>query len=169
MDMGGAMRRSPKRPAGLRRIIYRLPLWLYRARLGGLLGHRFVLIHHVGRRSGRCREVVVEVAERDPATGAVTVMAGYGAHSDWYRNLLAHPAARIQVGNHSATVHAMPLTPDEAGDVLERYARRHPRAVRAMLRFLGSPVDGSREAYRRAGRRIPALRLEPSPAGTDSS
>ena len=91
-------------------------------------------------------------------------MAGFGAGSDWYRNLLAHPDARIQLGNRSADVRAVPLTPDEAGEVVYRYARRHPWAVRAMLRFLGLPVDGSSAAYHAAGRQIPALRLDPSPA-----
>lgn len=157
--------RSATRPEGFRRVLYRLPLGLYRAGLGGLLGRRFVLIHHVGRKSGRWRQVVVEAAERDQATGAVTVMSGFGADSDWYRNLLAHPDARIQLGTHSADVHAVPLTPDEAGEVVYRYAQRHPRAVRGLLRWLGLPVDGSSAAYRAAGRQIPALRLEPIRAG----
>ena len=39
--------RSTKRPQGFRRVLFRLPLGLYRAGLGGLLGHRFVLIHRL--------------------------------------------------------------------------------------------------------------------------
>jgi deazaflavin-dependent oxidoreductase (nitroreductase family) len=150
-------------------MLYRLPLRLYQAGLGGLLGHRFVLIYHVGRRSGRWRQVVVEVAEQDRATGVITVMSGFGANADWYRNLLAHPGARIQRGSRSTDVHAVPLTPDEAGELLHRYAQRHPRAARALLRFLDAPADGSSStnSYLAAGRQIPALRLEPAPARTD--
>jgi deazaflavin-dependent oxidoreductase (nitroreductase family) len=140
-----------------------MPLGLYRAGLGGLLGHRFVLIHHLGRKSGQWRQVVVEAAEQDRATGTVVVMSGFGVDSDWYRNLLAHPDARIQLGNRSIDVHAVPLTPDEAGAVMARYAQRHPRAVRAMLRFLGLSADGTDAGYRAAGRRVPALRFEPGP------
>jgi deazaflavin-dependent oxidoreductase (nitroreductase family) len=153
--------RSRMRPTGLRRVLYGMPLGLYRVGLGWLLGHRFVLIHHLGRKSGRWRQVVVEAAERDQTTGAITVMAGFGTGTDWYRNLLAHPDARIQLGKQSTDVRAAPLTSVEAGEAIERYARRHPWAARAMLRFLGLPVDGSGEAHRAAGRAIPALRLEP--------
>jgi hypothetical protein len=34
-----------------------MPIWLYRARLGFLLGHRFVYVAHRGRVSGARREV----------------------------------------------------------------------------------------------------------------
>jgi deazaflavin-dependent oxidoreductase (nitroreductase family) len=159
--------RSPRRPAGFRRVLYRMPLGLYRAGVGGLLGHRFVLIHHLGRKSGRWRQVVVEAAERDRATGAIVVMSGFGANSDWYRNLLANPDARIQLGYRSIDVHAVPLTPDEAGAVLARYAQRHPRAARALVRVLGLPADRSTAGYHAAGRQIPALRLEPGFAQPD--
>ncbi|HCU92327.1 MAG TPA: nitroreductase family deazaflavin-dependent oxidoreductase, partial [Actinobacteria bacterium] len=77
--------KRPGRPAGVRRLLYRLPVWLYRARLGWLLGHRFVLINHIGRTSGRVRQVVVEVAEHDRVSGAVAVVSGFGPGSDWYR------------------------------------------------------------------------------------
>jgi hypothetical protein len=66
----------PARPSGLRRTAFRIPILLYRARLGGLLGHRFVLIHHTGRRTGLPRQVVVEVVTREPESGAVVVASG---------------------------------------------------------------------------------------------
>ncbi|MFW6034053.1 MAG: nitroreductase family deazaflavin-dependent oxidoreductase [bacterium] len=151
----------PERPTGVRRMLYRLPVWLYRARLGVLLGTRFVLINHVGRKTGRWRQVVVEVVDRDPATGAVTVASGFGPDADWYRNLLAHPQATIQLGSRSATVRAVPLSEDGAAEAMARYARRHPRAARGLSALMGFRVDGSKADYLEAGRRIPMLRLEP--------
>ncbi len=65
---------EPTRPTGLLRLLFRLPIWVYRKRLGVLLGHRFVRIHHTGRSRGR--RVVVEAVGHDPATGAVTVASG---------------------------------------------------------------------------------------------
>lgn len=111
----------------------------------------------------------MEAAERERATGAVVVMSGFGPDSDWYRNLLAHPDARVQLGNRSIDVRAVPLTPDEAGAVMVRYAQRHPRAAPAMVRVLGLPADGSTAGYRAAGHQIPALRLEPGPVRPDRS
>lgn len=151
----------PERPRGIRRMLYRLPVWLYRARLGILLGNRFVLINHVGRKTGKLRQVVVEVVVRNPATGAVTVASGFGPRADWYRNLLAHPDATIQLGSRSLTVRAVPLSEDEAAEAMVAYARHHPRAARGLSALMGFRVDGSEADYLEVGRRIPMLRLEP--------
>ncbi len=154
--------KQPRRQAGAVRLLYRLPVWLYRARLGWLLGHRFVMINHVGRTSGRIRQVVVEVAALERASGVVTVVSGFGRSSDWYRNLLAHPAASIQLGGRAVAVRAVPVPPDQAAEVIAGYARRHPRAARSLSRFMGFAVDGSEQDYRAVGRQVPVLRLEPS-------
>jgi deazaflavin-dependent oxidoreductase (nitroreductase family) len=150
----------PRRPTGLGRFLFRLPLWLYRARLGALLGRRFVLIHHIGRVSGRTRQVVVEVVEHDAATGSVIVASGFGPTADWYRNLLAHPQVSIQVGARALAVRAVPLDEVEAGEAMVRYARRHRVAARGLGRFMGFEADGTEAGYRDIGRRIPMLRLE---------
>jgi hypothetical protein len=49
----------PSPPSGLSRMVFRLPIWLYRLRLGWVLGARFLLVHHVGRRTGLPRRVVL--------------------------------------------------------------------------------------------------------------
>lgn len=149
----------PARPSGARRALFRLPRWLYRARLGFLLGHRFVLIHHVGRISGRPREVVVEVVERDETTGDLVVASGFGPRADWYQNLLAHPDVTIELAGRSLDVHAARLDDEEAAAAMASYGRRHPRAARAVARFMGFEVDGSEEDYREVGHRMPMLRL----------
>jgi deazaflavin-dependent oxidoreductase (nitroreductase family) len=151
----------PRRPTGLRRALFRLPLGLYRAHLGVVLGHRFVLINHVGRTTGRPRQVVVEIVDRDPATGAVTAASGFGPKSDWYRNLLAHPDVTIQTGRRRRSVRAVALSEVEAADAMAGYARRHPRAARALSRFMGFGVDGSEADYRAVGREIPMVRFVP--------
>lgn len=46
-------------PRGLLRLAARLPLWLYRAGLGWLLSNRFLMLTHIGRKSGLPRQVVV--------------------------------------------------------------------------------------------------------------
>lgn len=53
----------------MQRALFRAPILLDRLGLGGLLGHRFLLLTHTGRTSGRPRQVVLEVvaATRHPA------------------------------------------------------------------------------------------------------
>jgi hypothetical protein len=45
-------------PHGLTRLAFRLPIWLYRLRLGWLLGDRLLLLTHIGRTSGQRRDRV---------------------------------------------------------------------------------------------------------------
>jgi hypothetical protein len=57
-------------PSGLRRLLFRAPIRLYRWHLGWLLGGRCLLLTHTGRTSGLPRQAVLEVTGRDPSTGA---------------------------------------------------------------------------------------------------
>src|SRR5690349_25004115 len=43
--------------------IFKLPVFLYRLRLGWLLGKRFMQITHVGRHSGKVRRTVLAVLQ----------------------------------------------------------------------------------------------------------
>ena len=153
--------RTPAPPAGWRRLAFRLPIHLYRAHLGWLLGGRFVLLTHTGRSSGRRREVVLEVVSRDRATGEVWVASGFGPRADWYRNVLAHPEVRFQVGRRSRAGRAHPLPTEDGAALMARYAGAHPRAARALCRFMGFEVDGSAEDFHEVGRHIPFVRLAP--------
>jgi len=148
-----------QRPAGLSRLLFRLPIQLYRCHLGWLLGGRFVLIHHVGRTSGKPRRVVVEVVAhaRDPESW--TVASGFGPTADWYRNLLAEPDTTIQLGRRTAPVTAVPLTADEGAGTMEAYAAAHPATARRLAGFMGFEVDGSAQDYRELGRNLPFVRL----------
>lgn len=148
-------------PTGVRRFLFRLPILVYRARLGGLFGHRLVLVNHRGRRSGLARQVVVEVTERDRASGAVTVASGFGPQANWYRNLLAGPDTTIELGRRRTAVRAVPLSAEEGGEVMVRYARRHGPSARVLARYMDFTVDGSDDGYRALGRVVPFLRLEP--------
>ena len=50
-------------PAGLTRFLFRIPIHVYRLRLGRLVGSRLLLLNHIGRVSGKPRRTVLEVAE----------------------------------------------------------------------------------------------------------
>ena len=152
----------PEPPAAVRRMLFQLPLLLYQAHLGGVLGGRFVLIRHTGRVTGLPRQTVVEVVRLDPGTGAVTVASGLGPRADWYRNLHAHPEATIQLVTLTQRVRAAPLADAEAGDAMVTYARRHLRAARAVAHFMGLRVDGTEADYRAAAQQIPMIRFEPA-------
>ena len=85
------------KPRGLVRLLFKLPVGLYRLHLGWLLGHRFLLLTHRGRVSGRIHTTMLEVVHYDRATCESVVIAGYGAAADWLRNIQASPALEVQV------------------------------------------------------------------------
>lgn len=56
----------------------RLPIYLYHAGLSSLLDHRFMLLTHRGRKSGRVYETVLEVILYHPQTQTSFVASGWG-------------------------------------------------------------------------------------------
>lgn len=153
------IRERPAPPKGLRRTFVRLPIHLYRMHLGGLLGKRFILLDHTGRKTGKHRQAVLEVVERTDE--GYVVCSGFGPEADWYRNVLKNPEVTIQDGRRRLAVTAHPLAPAEGGEIMARYAPRHPKAAARLARLMGFTVDGTADDYRRVGRHLPFLRLTP--------
>ncbi|TQM13813.1 nitroreductase family deazaflavin-dependent oxidoreductase [Pseudonocardia kunmingensis] len=148
----------------LQRAVHRAPVLLFRLGLGGLLGPRFVLLHHVGRTTGRERRVVLEVVGREGED--YVVASGYGARAQWFRNVRAEPRVRFQVGWRRRTGRAEVLPPAESGRRLAAYARSHPRTAAALMRTIGHDVSAP-GAYERLGadpeRGVPLVALRPGP------
>lgn len=150
-------------PAGLTRFIFRIPIHLYRFRLGRLFGSRLLLLNHIGRVSGKPRQTVLEVAERDGDN--YVVASGWGPGAAWYRNILRNPEVSIQVGTRTIPVTATPLDKDEGAQVFVRYASRHRAAAKFVLpRVLGFSVDGSDADFRAVGENLPFVRFVPRTA-----
>ncbi|WP_097871990.1 nitroreductase family deazaflavin-dependent oxidoreductase [Streptomyces sp. rh34] len=158
-----AGRGRPPLPRGWRRRLARLPIAFYRVGLGPVFGRRLLLLHHTGRNSGLDRRVALEVVAYDRGEGTWFLASGFGPEAAWYRNLLASPKTTIQFGNHHYAVTAHFPSADEGGEIMARYAPAHPRTARRLCAFMGFDVDGSTDSYRRAGRRIPFVRLEAAP------
>ncbi|OLT53275.1 hypothetical protein BJF88_12295 [Cellulosimicrobium sp. CUA-896] len=128
------------------RWLVRAPVALFRAGLGGLLGHRLLLLVHRGRSSGEARFVVLEVVDR-PAPDRFVVVAGLGPRSQWYRNLVAEPRVLIRTGaRRAARARATTLSPDDGARLLDDYGARSPRAwstLEPVLREWAEPLAAS--------------------------
>lgn len=126
------------------RWLVRAPIWLYRTGLGFLLGHRRLLLEHIGRKSGARRYVVLEVVER-PTPDEYVIVSGFGERSQWYRNVIANPNVRVSTGcRRNARARATPLTREMADAALDRYATQHPRAWRRLEPTLRAALQTSR-------------------------
>jgi deazaflavin-dependent oxidoreductase (nitroreductase family) len=134
---------APAKPRGALRLGFRLPIALYRAHLGWLLGRRFLLLTHRGRKSGAVRQTVLEVVRYDPARRESAVVSAYGDRADWYQNILASPPIEVQTGRDRYAPRYRLLAPEERLAALADYRKRYPRAFAAVMRFLGFAYDGT--------------------------
>lgn len=151
-----------RRPTGLQRALLRAPIYLYRAHLGAMLGHRFVYLAHRGRTSGLRREVVLEVVRYNPRRPEITVVAAWGARSDWYRNIMVAPALEVRSGRDRwIEPRQRVLDPAERAAAFSDYARKHPRAWRALAPHLGLDADHPEATAALAADRFPAVAFAP--------
>lgn len=136
-------------------------MWIYRLRLGWLLGRRFLMITHVGRRTGVVRWTVVEVLRYDRDKNEFVVVAGYGKTSDWYLNIQARPPLQIDVGGRRFTPAQRFLTPEEVYEEFKDYERRHPRLVRTLAGMIGLEYQGTDAQRRAVAAELPMIALSP--------
>ena len=126
-----------------------LAVWLYRRTKGGITRPWKVdalVLTTRGRRSGRQRTVVLQCFPDGEAMILAAANDGGPAHPGWYFNLMADPAARVEVMGRTVSVRAEELPAGDAAAWWERILLRAP----------------SYEKYTRAtSRAIPIVRLVP--------
>ena len=142
----------PSRSGPVLKPLLALPAVLYRVGAGPLLGHRFLLLLHRGRKTGRSYRTVLEVVSWRPELAEAVVMSGFGSQSQWYRNVLAG-GAEIQIARRRFHASVRALDEEEAVAVLADYERSNrivTPLVRAVLsRLAGFRYDGSELGRRR--------------------
>jgi len=145
-------------------MLLRAPIPLFRARLGFLFGHRFVMLCHTGRRSGETRRTILEVVVNDPE--AVYVAAGWGAEAQWLKNVRADPDVVFYLGSKRFRTMAVVVDVAEASRVMDRYARAHPKTLASLARFmLDDPGDTPSQNAGLIAVSVPMVRL---PKGSDA-
>ncbi len=130
-----------------------------------------VLLTVRGRQSGKLRSVPIGMVVVD---GRRFVQASYG-ETGWVRNLRAAGEATITEGDRREAVHAVELTPDEAGAVLRRalegFHRSRLLGVLVGPRFrppigvlwrLRLRIDDTLPEYVAEARRHPLFELRPN-------
>ena len=81
-------------PGRLALAVFRTPLWLYRRGWGWLLGRTFLMLVHVGRKTGQPHDMVAMILADDRDSGEVVIFSGWGPDVDWLSNLRAGPCPR---------------------------------------------------------------------------
>jgi len=147
----------PSPPRGIRSIPWRLPILLYRAGLGWILGSRFLLLRHKGRKSGKVRAAVLEIIHSLPDASSYFVVSGFGTRSDWYQNILQDSCVEIQVGRKRFPAQAKQLDPPDGAALLTAYAQKNPGSLQALSKIMGYEIEFSPQGIRNFGLKIPVI------------
>jgi deazaflavin-dependent oxidoreductase (nitroreductase family) len=152
----------PDPPRGLSAILWRLPIWLYRLRLGRLLGHRALLLIHTGRVSGSPRHAVLEVIKYDADTNTHYVASGFGEKANWFQNITQTPHVTIRVAGDGIPVLAERLSLSEAEITFKDYHQRHPKALAGLAKMIGYQLSQNEaEIMDFFSREIPIITFRP--------
>jgi deazaflavin-dependent oxidoreductase (nitroreductase family) len=147
------------------RWVFRAPKAIYTAHAGRLLGHRFLLLHHRGRRTGNRHATVLEVLSWDQASHEAIVISGFGRRAQWLCNVLAAGAAEIEIARERWPAAVRPLGPAEGAAVLADYERRNrlaqPVLRRLLSRLAGVAYDPTEDARRAIAERLPLVAFTP--------
>ena len=144
---------------------FRIPVYVYRCRMGWLFGKRLLLLTHRGRKSGLRRQTVLEVVEYRQEGPEVLVVNGFG-DSDWVQNIEATPGEEVTVGaQHFVATHRF-LGEDEAERVMAGYEQRNrfiePIVRRGLSWLAGWNYYGSEADRRRLVRQLPLIAFRPA-------
>ena len=142
-------------PRGWKAFFWRAPIFFYRAGLGWMLGERFLLLNHIGRKSGLPRQAVLEIVHHD--TRIYYVASGFGEKSQWFKNIIHTPQVKIQIGKWKLSALAERLPRSDAEDILREYAEAHPRALRELSCMIGLSYDGSEADLQNLAELLPVI------------
>ena len=140
--------------------IFKLPIFLYRLRLGWLMGKRFMQITHVGRRSGKVRRTILAVLRFDEKTKEIYAVSAWKG-SDWYHNIQASPALQVEIGFVRYAPVQRTLSPEEITTTFMEYRKKHPIFSRMICRIPGWKWDSTYEEFLKLARTLHGVAFRP--------
>ena len=147
-----------KPPTGIQAKLWRMPIYFYKIGLGGLFGERFLLLTHIGRKSGLPRKAVLEIIHKDREN--YYIVSGFGEKSQWFKNLTQTPKIQFQVGRKKYETTAKRLSVSSATEILQAYAKAHPRALEQLAKLMGFDYEGSEENLQEMANLLPIFALK---------
>lgn len=98
-------------PEGLLgKLVFKTPLLMIRFGLQKLMGERFLVITHIGRKSGQPRHTMTEMHRAE--NGKLYAPCAYGEKAQWYKNIVADSHVTIQTAKRTFSAHAQRVTDD---------------------------------------------------------
>ena len=140
--------------------IFKLPVFLYRLRLGWLLGKRFMQLTHVGRRSGKVRRTILAVLRFDEHSKEIYAVSAWKG-SDWYYNIQSSPALLVESGFARYVPMQRTLSPEEITTTFIEYRTKHPIFSRLICRIPGWKWDSTDAEFLELARTLHGVAFTP--------
>ncbi len=138
------------------------PVWLYRMRLGWLLDHRALMVTHIGRKTGKVHQTVVELLRYDPATQESVVVSGLGEQSDWYRNVRERGALLVDIGPKTYAPSQRELDEEARYQELLTYRREHKLIAKMVFLLMAWDYDAPEADQRRLAQFVRMFAFRPN-------
>jgi deazaflavin-dependent oxidoreductase (nitroreductase family) len=153
-----------KKPRGFLKLFYKAPVFLHKLGfvwwIEKFTGATWMLITTTGRKTGKPRQVMVDVLNYDHDLDTYYIEAAYGGRADWVRNIRANPVFQVQVGKRKFAARATELPPDQNGDLLVAMYRRAPGYTRTVFAVVGVKVNNEEE-IRKVGEKLMLWSVKP--------
>jgi deazaflavin-dependent oxidoreductase (nitroreductase family) len=149
-----------QRPPAFMLPFMKMPLILYRFGLGGLLGKRFLLLTHKGRRSGKVYRTVLAVLRFDEQTREIMAVSPWSA-SNWYRNIQAAPALEVETAGVRYAPAQRSLSPEEIAALFIAFRQAHPIFSRMIARIPGWKIDSTYDEFLALARTLRGVAFHP--------
>ena len=152
------------RPRGLLKLFFKTPVLLHKFGIvwwsEKFSGAQWMLITTTGRKSGKPRQVMVDVMKHDKETDTYYGEAAYGARADWVRNIRANPVFHGQVGRRKFEARAAVLSPEETGKKMVDFYRSRPAYTKAVTAVIGLKFKDETE-LKQMSRGMMLMEVEP--------
>lgn len=154
------MTKSP--PKGFLRWFLRAPIWFYRNGLGWIFGKRFLMFTHIGRKTGRRIDTVVEVVYHDSETDRYFIASGWGEKAQWLQNLAVNPEIDVIVGRQKFHATTTRLHKDSGSEALLAYATKYPLAFKKLSQVMtGAELTADLAGVETLAMHVPIIAVDP--------
>ena len=140
--------------------LFKIPVLQYKLGLGWMIGRHILLLTTTGRKSGKPRLTPLEYVY-DRENDRYRIAAGWGGHTDWFRNLLKDPNVTVQVGWRKFNAIAERACDEEVAQYMMHVSERHAEMDKVWNRWSDRPLDGTFESYVHAAKFFPSVWLKP--------
>lgn len=150
-----------KEVKGILKLFFKAPVYLYRWGLGFLLGKRFIYFTHIGHKSGKTRDSVIEVIHRDKEADVYYAVAAYGGKAHWLQNIRKNGQVQAQTGTRKFSATAAELSQADGFKMLSQYAEKHPLLFKELMKLVGYQIEGTPEEIEALAQIMPVVTFTP--------